>query len=190
MCSQEVCASNTRSRGASKIRVMTISRSDGVVTVSLLLSLSPIALLLSSTLELLQVLVQSVVALFPEPPVRRGPLRDLPERTSLEPGGPPLPFPAPRDQPRPLEHLQVLGDRRQAHLEWRRQLSHRGLPSGEPREDGPPPGYRPVNRMANQAMMTTTIAAIHRKNSTMKWGITRSHFTSGSHRFRSRVASG
>ena len=30
-----------------------------------------------------------------------------------------------------------------------------------------PLGYRPVNKMANQAMITTTIAAIHRKNSTM-----------------------
>ena len=32
MCSHELCASNTSSRGASKTRVMTISRSDGVVT--------------------------------------------------------------------------------------------------------------------------------------------------------------
>jgi L-fucose mutarotase/ribose pyranase (RbsD/FucU family) len=45
---------------------MTISRSDGVVTSSALLPLPPIALLLSSSLELLQVLVQPVVALFQE----------------------------------------------------------------------------------------------------------------------------
>src|SRR6266508_4128900 len=132
MCSHEVCASNTRSRGASKIRVMTISRSDGVVTVSLLLPLPPIALLLSSTLELLQVLVQPVVALLPEPAVRGGPLRHVPERTGLEPGGPPLPLPAPRDQPRPLQHLQVLGDRRQAHLERRRQLGDGRLARRQP----------------------------------------------------------
>src|SRR6266516_2968804 len=142
MCSHEVCASNTRSRGASKTRVMTISRSEGVVTVSLLLPLSPIALPLSSTLELLQVPVQPVVALFPEPAIPLDPLRDIPERTSLEPGGPPLPLPAPGDQPGPLEDLQVLGDRRQAHLERRRQLGHRGLPSREPREDRPPRGIR------------------------------------------------
>src|SRR5713101_4979671 len=30
-----------------------------------------------------------------------------------------------------------------------------------------PLGYRPVNKMAYQAMITTTITAIHRKNSTM-----------------------
>src|SRR3989442_10456780 len=72
MCSQEVCASNTRSRGASKTRVMTISRSDGVVTVSWLLPLAPIAILLSSVLELLQVLVQPVVALLPQTAVPLG----------------------------------------------------------------------------------------------------------------------
>jgi hypothetical protein len=30
-----------------------------------------------------------------------------------------------------------------------------------------PLGYRPVNKIANQAMITTTIAAIHRKSRTM-----------------------
>src|SRR6266571_2161077 len=87
MCSHEACASNTRSRGASKTRVMTISRSDGVVTVIWLLSLAPIALLLSSSLELLQVLVQPVVALLPEAPVPLGPLGDLLERSRLDLGG-------------------------------------------------------------------------------------------------------
>src|SRR5918999_3519581 len=91
MCSQELCASNTRSRGASKTRVMTISRSDGVVTVSLL-SVPPMALLLSSSLEVVQVLVQPVVALLPEPTVPLGPLRDLLQGSRLEAGRPPLPL--------------------------------------------------------------------------------------------------
>src|SRR5919106_3005943 len=86
MCSHELCASNTRSRGASKARVMTISRSDGVVTVSTLLPLLPIALLLSSSLELVQVLVEPFVALLPEPTVPLGPLRDLLQRSRLEAG--------------------------------------------------------------------------------------------------------
>src|SRR5438445_4502025 len=76
MCSHELCASNTRSRGASYPRVETISLSDGVVTVSLL-ALAPIALLLSSVLELLQVLVQPVVALLPDPPIPLGPFAHL-----------------------------------------------------------------------------------------------------------------
>src|SRR5437867_3692922 len=107
MCSHELCASNTRSRGASKTRVMTISRSDGVVTVSLL-PLPPIALLLSSSLELVQVLVETVVALLPEFPVPLRPLGDLLEGLRLEPRGPPLPIPAPGDEPGSLQHLEVL----------------------------------------------------------------------------------
>src|SRR5438093_4002619 len=140
MCSHELCASNTRSRGASNSRVDTISRSDGVVTVSVLLPLATIAFLLSSILELLQVLVQPVVALLPEASVPLGPLGDLPERPGLEPGGPPLPLPSSCDQPRPLEHLEVLRDRRQGHLEGLRQLRDRGLPRRQARQDGPPGG--------------------------------------------------
>jgi hypothetical protein len=40
--------------------------------------------------------------------------------------------------------------------------------------------------MANQAMIRITVTAIHRNISTMKFGIARNHFTSGSHRFRSQ----
>src|SRR6266498_1002478 len=144
MCSQEVCASNTRSRGASKTRVMTISQSDGVVTVSWLLPLPLIALLLSSTLELVQVLVQ--------PAVRLSPFGDLLQRCRLEPGGPPLRLPAPCDQSRPLEHLQVLGDRGQSHVERLRQLGDRGLPRRESREDRPPRGIRESGERAAQAI--------------------------------------
>src|SRR5262245_28303722 len=48
-----------------------------------------------------------------------------------------------------------------------------------------PCGYFFVNRIAKKAMNVTTIQAIHRKNSTMKCGITSNHFTSTSHRFSS-----
>src|SRR6266702_1651082 len=126
MCSHEVCASNTSSRGASNTRVMTNSRSPWVVTVSLL-PLAGIAFLLSSSLELLQVLVQPVVALLPEFAVPLDPLVCFLQRPRLQPGRPPLPFPAPSDQPRPLQHLQVLRDRRQAHRERLRELRDRGL---------------------------------------------------------------
>src|SRR4249920_1341497 len=98
MCSHELCASNTSSRGASKTRVMTIFRS-GVASVCLYLPSSPIALLLSlawtSSLELVQVLVQSVVALLPEAAVPVGPLGDLLQRDRPQPRGPPLPLPSP-----------------------------------------------------------------------------------------------
>src|ERR671915_914545 len=108
MCSHELCASNTSSRGASKTRVMTISRSEGVVTSSVFLPRAPIAPLLCSSLEFLQVLVQPVVALFPETPVWLGPLGDLLERARLEAGPPPPPPPAAGYEPRTLQDLQVL----------------------------------------------------------------------------------
>src|SRR6266545_2953197 len=136
--------------GRKSISQLTISWSDGVVTVSALLALPPIALLLSSTLELVQVLVQPVVALLPEAAVPLGPVGDLLEWPSLEPGGPPLPLPAPRDEPRPLEHFQVLRDRRQAHLERLRQLGDGGLPRRQPREDRPPRGIRESRERAIQ----------------------------------------
>src|SRR5438270_8635399 len=137
MCSHELCASNTRSRGASNTRVITISRSDGVVSVVLWLPVAAISLLLSSSLDPLQVLVQSVVALLPESAVPLGPLGHLFERSRFEPSRAPLALPAPRDQPCPLQHLQVLRDRREAHLEGLRQLLDRCHPSGQPRQDRP-----------------------------------------------------
>ena len=45
-----------------------------------------------------------------------------------------------------------------------------------------PFGYRPVNRIANSATIQTTTTPTQRKNSTTKCGMTRSHFTSQSHR--------
>src|SRR2546421_9045320 len=138
MCSQEPWASKTRSRGASNTRVITISRSDGVVSVVLWLPVAAISLLLSSSLDPLQVLVQSVVALLPEAAVPLGPLGHLFERSRFEPSRAPLALPAPRDQPCPLQHLQVLRDGREAHLERLRQLLDRGHPSGQPRQDRSP----------------------------------------------------
>src|SRR2546421_11740892 len=127
MCSHEVCASNTRSRGASMSRVITISRSVGVATVRVL-PLAAIVLLLSPSLELLQVLVEPVVALLPEPAVPLDPLGGLLQRAGLELGRPELPIAAPGDESGPLEDLQVLRHRRQAHPERRGQLRHRPLP--------------------------------------------------------------
>src|SRR5688572_19766059 len=156
MCSQEVCASNTRSRGASNTRDITISRSDGVVVTSWFLPLPLIVLPLSfpwsSSLELLQVVVQPVVALVPEAPVPLGPLGDLLERLGLEPCGPPLPLPTSHDEPRPLEHLQVLRDGRHAHLERLRQLGDGGLPRRQPAEDRPPSGIRERRERSIEAL--------------------------------------
>src|SRR6266511_3782440 len=169
MCSHEECASNTRSRGASKTRVMTISRSDGVVMVSFLLPLPPIALLLSSSLELVQVLVKPVVGLFPEPPVPLGPLGNLLERSRLQAGRPPLPLPAPRDEPGALQHLEVLRDRRQAHLERLRQLGDGSLPRRQSGEDRPARGIRERPEGAVQPFGGLQHSPLHVHNQKVKY---------------------
>src|ERR1700730_8489478 len=96
-CSAFVQASKTILRGASKSRVMTISRSVGIVTFALL-DLSTAVLLLSSRsptaflllLQTAQVVVQTGELPFPEAPIRLQPLIDAPERRGDERAGTPL----------------------------------------------------------------------------------------------------
>ncbi len=45
---------------------------------------------------------------------------------------------APRDQAGPFEHLEVLGDRLQTHVERLSELIHRGLTPDQADQDGPP----------------------------------------------------
>src|SRR5262249_25681602 len=120
ICAGSVQAWNTNSRGASNTRVITISAALPAAL------LADILLLL--LFEILQILVQPVEALLPPPPVMIHPLGDFLERRRLQPAGPPLRVPPPRNQPSPLEHFQVLGHRRQAHVERRRQIRNRSLP--------------------------------------------------------------
>jgi len=47
---------------------------------------------------------------------------------------------AARDQAGALQHLEMLGDGGEAHLEGLCQLRHRGLAQRQPRQDGPPRG--------------------------------------------------
>ena len=56
----------------------------------------------------------------------------------LEVARPELRVPAPRDQPAALENLEVLGHRRQRHVEGRGQLVDCGVAPGQAAHDGPP----------------------------------------------------
>ena len=71
----------------------------------------------------------------PDLPVSTDPLDGVIERCGLEAAGPVLGVLSSRDQPRALEHLEVLGDRLEAHVERFGQLVHRRLAVGEPGED-------------------------------------------------------
>src|SRR6059036_1063332 len=125
----------TRLRGASKMRVMTSSRSVDVV-VALVLA----AMFLLLSLQLGQIRLQAIEALLPETAIVLQPAGGVLKRTRLEPAGPPLRLATARDQTGSLQHLEVLGDGGKAHREGLGQLRDRGLALGEASKDRTPGG--------------------------------------------------
>src|SRR5262249_17508278 len=117
-CSGRVHALNTRARGASMTRVMTSSRCCMSVSTATSLLLA---------LQLLQVVLEPVEALFPEHAVVLQPVGCALQRARLEPAGAPLRLAPAGDEPGALQHLQVLGDRRQAHRERLGEFRNRSL---------------------------------------------------------------
>src|SRR5579862_9258361 len=102
-CSGSVHASNTTSGGASKNRVMTISRScDSAAPLVLLL---PDMTLRLPLLHLPQIIVQTVQAFFPEAPVVPHPVRDFLQRTRFKTARSPLGFLSACNQARTLQDL-------------------------------------------------------------------------------------
>ena len=74
----------------------------------------------------------------PETAIAFEPVRRVAERRGVDPAAAPLRFAVARDQTGALQHLQVLGDGRQGHLEGMGELADRGLAEGEAGQDGPP----------------------------------------------------
>src|SRR5437773_2514127 len=79
-----------------------------------------------------------------EPPTRKSPSQTASEksrgpnqRLRLESARPPLRVAAARDEPRMLEHLEVLRDRRLTHCERLGQVHHARLARREPGENRP-----------------------------------------------------
>src|SRR2546428_6775969 len=132
MCSGLVNISNTRSRGASKTRSMTVTLASMSTT------LSPPAMALLLHLQFLQVLVQTIEPLLPDDAIALDPFVDLFERARLERGRSPLRLLAARHESRAFEHLEVLAHRGEAHVERLRDLGHRRATFRETREDRTP----------------------------------------------------
>src|SRR5438445_9628119 len=107
-CSGVVHASNTSRAGASKTRVITISRSEGRVTVAEPLRLVVIVLLLM--LEFVQVCVQAIESLVPVALVVAHPVVDGFEPASVHPVEPLASVRPGLDQAHLAQHPQVLGD--------------------------------------------------------------------------------
>jgi hypothetical protein len=77
------------------------------------------------------------------------PRRHFDERLDLDAHRPTLGIAPASDQARTLEHLQVLGDRRLAHGERRRQFGDRGLAPGQTREEG---AARPIGERGKRGV--------------------------------------
>jgi len=82
--------------------------------------------------------VKPAVAAFGVKPIPVDPCGQPLQRGRIEMDGPSLRVAGPGDEPRLLEHLNVLGHRLFRDVERRRQLVDRGRAAGQPRDDGPP----------------------------------------------------
>src|SRR3954466_11539159 len=108
-CSGSTMQLKTKCRGASKTRVTCRTFSGMGDSVR-------------GGLQGAEVVVELVEALGPEAPVCLDPVHSGVQRRPLQVAGAELGLPAPADQTRPFEHLQVLGDPRQAQRERLRPL--------------------------------------------------------------------
>src|SRR5713101_6696864 len=152
-CSGVVMASNTRCRGASNTRVMAISRSDGVVIFRVLSTFASTLLLLLYSdfgfgsrrgfhrflgLQFLQIVVEAIEALIPEPAEVSQPAIDLFERDRRDTARSPLRLAPTRDQAGMFQHLEMFRDRGKAHVEWLGEFRHRRFAERQSRQNRPP----------------------------------------------------
>src|SRR5688500_13817488 len=92
------------------------------------------------SLDLFQISIETTEAFFPEASIRFHPVVDILEWSRLEPARSPLRLAAAHYETRVLENLQVLRDRRKAHVERFREIVHRCLALRQPCEDCSPRG--------------------------------------------------
>src|SRR5580704_14700107 len=137
-CFGSVHTANTSSRGASKTRLKTSSRS--AVFASALVFAFPAAMFLLLFFKFLKIVVQAIEALVKKPVVVRHPVGDTLERSSLEPARPPLCFSRACNQSGALQHFQVLGHGGKTDGKRRGQLGDRDLSGLETGENGAPCG--------------------------------------------------
>src|SRR5205085_11067774 len=120
MCRGSVHIVHTSSRGASKTRLPAISRSLSTAALATMF-------LFLLFLQLLQVFVESIETFLPELAVVIHPAGHFFQRPGVELAGTPLRVAAARDEPGPLQHLEMLRHRGEAHVERLGQLGHRRL---------------------------------------------------------------
>src|SRR5258708_28531562 len=102
-CFGSVHTLNTSSRGASNSRVNTNSCSSFVMML-------PVAMLFLLFLHFVQILIQPIEALRPEPLVACDPIRNILEPPGRNPAGPPLRLAPACYHPSMFQHFEVAGD--------------------------------------------------------------------------------
>src|SRR6266702_2651474 len=90
--------------------------------------------------QLVQITVEPIQVLLPVLLVIVDPTRGVLQPLCLQSAGPPLRFPPAHDQSGALQHFQMLGYGRQAHVERPRKLADRNLPGSDARENRPARG--------------------------------------------------
>src|SRR5215469_3653490 len=146
-CSALVQASKTRALGASKVRVITIWLSPGVVIVTgpmlftsaLCLSLLPSTCFLLF-LHLFQVPVQACEFLFPEAAKRIDPVSNVLKRDGHEGAWTPLCLARAPDEARAFKDTEVLGDCRLAQVEGLHEFGNICVAGSKASQDRPPGG--------------------------------------------------
>src|ERR1051326_3429725 len=133
-CCGSVHIRHTSSRGASNTRVAVIS----FVAAAALAAAMSFLLVLLFLFQLAEVVVEAVERLLPKLFVMLDPVGGLFERRRREVAAAPLRVAAAGDEAGALEHLQMLRDRWEAHVERRGDLRDRRLAGREVRQDRPP----------------------------------------------------
>src|SRR5260370_30340811 len=109
-CFGSVHTLNTSSRGASNSRVNTNSCSSFVMML-------PVAMLFLLFLHFVQILIQPIEALRPEPLVACDPIRNILERPGRNPAGPPLRLAPTLHRTLMCHHFKCAGHGRDSHGE-------------------------------------------------------------------------
>src|SRR5580658_10246729 len=135
MRASSVNARHTRSRGASKTRLMTSTRSAGSAAMLFFAAIFLFLRVRFALLQLAQIVLEAIERLLPETAIVFEPVRRVLERSGGEPAWTPLRLAAALDKASALQHFEVLGNGGHAHLEGLGQLGHGGLARSEAGED-------------------------------------------------------
>src|SRR5271163_3947809 len=162
ICSGRVHASNTRSRGASKLRVMVIvcAARSIIILVSVALAVAAISRLL--LLHRREVSIEIVEPVLPLLSKGLDPIIDILESRRHELARPPLRIAPALDEAGVLEHLEVFRDRRLAEFERLHQLRNRRFAGRQPRKDRAPRG---IGERRERAIQTFNWSDLYRHSS-------------------------